>query len=126
GIIITAKFSDADAEGAALEREIVDVARAHGMRLIGPNCLGMISAANRVVLCSSPVLERDILPVSPIGLVSQSGALMGTFFDQAWHKGIGFTHGFSVGNQADLELCDFIDYLIDDDRTKVICTYIEG
>ncbi len=126
GIIITAKFSDAGPEGAALEAEIVATARAGNMRLIGPNCLGIISAANRVMLCSSPVLEREVLPSSPIGLVSQSGALMATLFDRAWDQGIGFTHGISVGNQADLELCDFVDYLIDDPRTRVICTYIEG
>ncbi|TSH95122.1 CoA-binding protein [Verticiella sediminum] len=126
GIIITAKFSDAGPEGAAIEREIVEIARAKGMRLIGPNCLGLISAANRVVLCSSPVLERKPLPLSPIGLVSQSGALMATLFDRAWDRGIGFTHGVSVGNQADIELCDVVDYLIADPRTRVICTYIEG
>ncbi|MFP5405418.1 MAG: CoA-binding protein, partial [Gammaproteobacteria bacterium] len=57
GIIITAKFSDAGPEGAALEAEIVAIARARGMRLIGPNCLGIISPANRVVLCSSPALD---------------------------------------------------------------------
>ena len=126
GIIITAKFSDAGAEGAVLEREIVAAARAKGMRLIGPNCLGVISPANKVVLCSSPAMDVDYLPISPIGFVSQSGALMATLFDRAWDQGIGFTHCVSVGNQADLELCDFVEYMIDDPRTKVICSYIEG
>src|SRR5215469_7477443 len=60
-IIINSKFSDEGPEGAALEAEIVRVARAGGMRLIGPNCLGLISPANRVVLCSSPSLEIDEL-----------------------------------------------------------------
>jgi len=101
-IVITAKFSDAGAEGAALEREIVAVARAHGMRLIGPNCLGVISPANHVVLCSSPALDVESLPVGRIGLVSQSGALMATIFDRAQAVGVGFSHCVSVGNQADL------------------------
>lgn len=126
GIIITAKFSDAGPEGAALEREIVGVARARGMRLIGPNCLGVISPANRVVLCSSPALDVARLPVGEIGFVSQSGALMATLFDRAQDMGVGFSHCVSVGNQADLELCDFVEYLIEDPRTRVICTYIEG
>lgn len=126
GIIITAKFSDAGPEGAALEAEIVEIARAHGMRLIGPNCLGIISPANRVVLCSSPALDVETLPVGPIGFVSQSGALMATIFDRALEMGVGFSHCVSVGNQADLELCDFVEYLIEDPRTRVICTYIEG
>jgi len=126
GVIITSGFSDADEAGRKLENEIVAIARAGGMRLVGPNCLGIISAANKLVLCSSPVLEIESLPQQAIGLVSQSGALMTCFFDRAWSQGIGFSHGFSVGNQADLDLCDFVEFLVDDLDTKVICTYIEG
>jgi acyl-CoA synthetase (NDP forming) len=125
-IVITSRFSDAGPEGAALEREIVDVARAAGMRLIGPNCLGVISPANNLVLCASPALDIDVMPRSPIGFATQSGALMGTLFDRAVSMGVGFSHCVSVGNQADLELCDFIEFLIDDPQTSVICSYIEG
>lgn len=126
GIIITSKFSDAGPEGAALEQEIVDIANKGNMRLIGPNCLGLISPANELVLCSSPALNVDSLIKSPIGFISQSGALMGTLFDKAHSQGIGFSHCFSIGNQADLELCDFLEMLIHDDDTSIICTYIEG
>lgn len=125
-VIITSGFSDASAVGAQAEAEIVEIARAHEMRLIGPNCLGIISAVGRLALCSSPVLEIEALPQQPIGFVSQSGALMTTFFDRAWAQGIGFSHGISVGNQADLELSDFVEFLADDPDTRVICTYIEG
>jgi len=125
-IIITARFSDAGPEGAALERELAAIARAASMRLIGPNCLGLISPANNLVLCSSPALDVDTLLRSPIGFVTQSGALMGTLFDRAAAMGIGFSHCYSVGNQADLELSDFVDFLIDDPHTRVICSYIEG
>ncbi len=126
GIIITSKFSDEGPEGAALERQIVATARAGGMRLIGPNCLGMISPANKVVLCSSPALDAEVLPVGPIGFASQSGAMMATVFDRARARGVGFSHCVSVGNQADLELCDFVEYFLDDERTRVVCTYVEG
>ncbi len=126
GIVITSKFSDAGEEGAALEREVVRAARQGGMRLIGPNCLGVISPAHRLVLCSSPALDVETLAQSPIGFVSQSGALMATLFDRAQGQGIGFSHCVSVGNQADLELCDFVEWMIHDPATKVICTYIEG
>lgn len=125
-IVITAKFSDAGEEGAALEREIVEVANAKGMRIIGPNCLGIISPANKLVLCASPALYVDHMPQGAIGMVSQSGALMATIFDRALARGIGFSHCFSIGNQADMDMCDFVDYLIDDERTNIICTYIEG
>ena len=125
-IIITAKFSDAGEEGAALEAEIVEEARKFGMRLIGPNCLGLISPVNKLVLCASPALFVDKLLVGRIGMVSQSGALMATIFDRAQTRGVGFSHCFSIGNQADLDLCDFLDFLVDDPATDVICTYIEG
>lgn len=126
GIIITSKFSDEGPEGLALELEILAVARKHGMRLIGPNCLGLISPANKLVLCSSPALNVPSLIEAPIGFISQSGALMGTLFDRSYGMGIGFSHCVSVGNQADLELCDFVEFLIDDERTQVICSYVEG
>ncbi len=126
GIIITSKFSDAGPEGLALEREVVAAAAAHGMRLIGPNCLGLISPANKLVLCSSPALNVDHLIEAPIGFISQSGALMGTLFDRSHGMGIGFSHCVSVGNQADLELNDFVEFLIEDERTEVICSYVEG
>lgn len=125
-IVITAKFSDEGPEGAALEAEITRIARAGNMRLIGPNCLGLISPANAVVLCSSPALDTDHLIVGEIGFASQSGAMMATVFDRARGRGVGFSHCVSVGNQADLELCDFVEYFIDDPRTSVICTYVEG
>ena len=125
-IVITAKFSDAGPEGARLEAEIVATARRHGMRLLGPNCLGLISPANHLVLCASPALYVDRLPRGRIGMVSQSGALMTTLFDRAQTRGVGFSHCFSIGNQADLELCDFLDFFTEDTATDVICVYIEG
>jgi acyl-CoA synthetase (NDP forming) len=125
-IIITSKFSDEGKEGARIEADLVATARRGGMRLIGPNCLGVISPANRLVLCSSPALEADTLPQEPIGFVSQSGALMATVFDRARDRGIGFSHCVSVGNQADLELCDFLEYFIEDTRTGIVCAYVEG
>lgn len=125
-VIITAKFAESGPEGAAAEAAIVATARAAGMRLIGPNCLGIISPTNRLVLCSSPALDVDALIEAPIGMVSQSGALMATLFDRAWDRGIGFSHCISVGNQADLELCDFVEFMIDDPHTRVITSYVEG
>lgn len=126
GIIITSKFSDAGEEGAKLEAELVAGARERGMRIMGPNCLGVISPANNVVLCSSPALRVPKLYKAPIGFITQSGALMGTLFDRSYRLGIGFSHCMSVGNQADLELTDFMSFLIDDPDTKVICSYVEG
>lgn len=125
-IIISSGFSDTDEQGAHLEQELVQQAHDYGMRIIGPNCLGVISSKDGLVLCSSPILEIEAIPQSPIGFISQSGALMTTYFDRMWSKKVGFSYGVSVGNQGDLELSDFVEFLVEDQSTSIICTYIEG
>ncbi|MGE0798875.1 MAG: acetate--CoA ligase family protein [Lautropia sp.] len=125
-ILITNQFSDESEEGAAQELELVRIAHDAGMRLLGPNCLGLFSPANRVALCSSPVLASDAMVPGAIGLVSQSGAIMATIYDRAKDHGIHFSHCASVGNQADLEICDFAEFFVDDPATRVIYTYVEG
>ena len=125
-IIITGKLADAGAEGAALQDRVLAVARAAGMRLVGPNCLGIFNFTDRALLSSSLGLDVDALKPGGIGMVSQSGALMGTLVSLGQRYGAGFSRCISVGNQADLELCDFLDYLIDDPATRVIALYVEG
>jgi len=125
-IVVTAGFSETDEEGAQLEQEMLQRAREKNLRIIGPNCIGIISPAHEFVLCPTPVLLERAALRGHIGLVSQSGAIMGTTVDRATSHGIGFSHCISVGNQADLDLCDFVDFLLDDPATHVICTYIEG
>jgi acyl-CoA synthetase (NDP forming) len=125
-VIMTTGFAEAGAEGAARQDEIAAIGRRSGMRIIGPNCMGFLNPAFRLTLCSSVVLEAERLLVGPIGLVSQSGALMVSIFDRAYGDGIGFSACVSLGNQCDLELCDFIEYMVDDPMTRVICVYVEG
>lgn len=126
-IVVSSQFSDAGTEhGRALERELVEVAHRSGTRIIGPNCIGIVSPTNAFALCPSPVLPGRPPLKGPVGLVSQSGAMMGTSLDRARTQGLGFSHCFSIGNQADLDLCDFVDFLVDDPSTRVICTYVEG
>ncbi|MCO6417460.1 acetate--CoA ligase family protein [Siccirubricoccus sp. KC 17139] len=125
-IVITGKLADAGPEGAALEAQILAVARNAGMRLVGPNCLGIFNMTDRAMLSSSLVLEAAEVKAGGIGMVSQSGALMGTLVSIGLHHGAGFSRCISVGNQADLELCDFLEYLVEDPATRVIALYIEG
>ena len=96
------------------------------MRLIGPNCMGLIVPHHRLALCSSVVLDTDRLRDGPISLVSQSGALMVSIFDRAAADGIGFRHCVSCGNQVDLEISDFVEHLIAEPETEAICVYVEG
>jgi len=125
-VIMTTGFAEAGAEGAARQEEIAAISRRSGMRIMGPNCMGFLNPAWRLTLSSSIVLDAERLLVGEIGLVSQSGALMVSIFDRAYGNGIGFSACVSLGNQSDLEICDFIEYMIDDSKTRVICVYVEG
>ena len=125
-IIITGKLADAGPEGAALQDRVLAVARAAGMRLVGPNCLGIFNLAGKALLSSSLALDAPALKPGGIGMVSQSGALMGTLLSLGQRYGAGFSRCISVGNQADLELCDFLEFLIGDAATRVITLYVEG
>lgn len=125
-VIITAGFTEAGADGAALQKEIEEIAARSGMRLVGPNCLGLINYRNGMALTSARVLDVDKVHVGEIGLISQSGALMLSVYNRAHDQGIGFSQIISVGNQADLEMCDFFEHMIGAADTKIICLHIEG
>jgi acyl-CoA synthetase (NDP forming) len=125
-VIISTGFAEAGDEGAARQAELVRIARESGMRLVGPNCMGLIVPHHRLALCSSVVLDTERLADGAIGLVSQSGALMVSIFDRAAADGLGFRYGVSLGNQVDLEICDFLDYMIEEPQTGAICVYVEG
>lgn len=125
-VIITTGFAEAGAAGAEQQAQLVELAARTGMRIVGPNCMGFIVPHHRMALCSSVVLNTDTLGDGSIGLVSQSGGLMVSVFDRAKTDGIGFRYGVSLGNQSDLETCDFLEFMIEDPETKAICLYIEG
>ncbi|MCZ4311946.1 acetate--CoA ligase family protein [Comamonadaceae bacterium G21597-S1] len=126
-LVISSNFAEAGEDGARRQQQLVDIARARGTRLIGPNCMGLMNTHARFNLCNSSATEfYDYMPQGPIGIASQSGALMGTMLARAYACGIGLSSGISAGNQADLEICDFFEYLIADKHTRVICLYVEG
>lgn len=126
-VVVTAQLGEFSAEGAALEARIVEIARSHNMRLIGPNCMGMIVPQADLALSSTPTLRyAGKMRKGGVAFVSQSGAMMGTLFLQSHDHGVGLSGMVSIGNQADLELCDFLEGFIDDPKTNVICLYVEG
>jgi acyl-CoA synthetase (NDP forming) len=126
-IVFTAQLGEFDAAGAVLQDQITAVARAAGMRLIGPNCMGMVSPACSLALSSTPTLQHvKALQSGSVAFISQSGALMGALFILGHDHSVGFTHMVTVGNQADMELCDFLEGVIEDGRAKVICLYVEA
>jgi acyl-CoA synthetase (NDP forming) len=125
-IVITGKLADAGPGGAALQDQVLAVARAAGMRLLGPNCLGIFNMTDAAMLSSSLALEVERVRPGGIGMVSQSGALMGTLVSLGHGYGAGFSRCVSVGNQADLDLCDILEFLVEDPATRVITLYVEG
>ena len=120
-VVITAGFAEVGEEGRKLEKEIVDIAQESGIRLVGPNCMGIWSAAGHLSLCFPQEPKSG-----PMAFVSQSGTFGVALANVANQKGYGLSKFISIGNQADLEAADYIEYLADDDETKVIILYLEG
>jgi acetyl-CoA synthetase (ADP-forming) len=125
-VIISTGFAELDQSGAQRQAAIVELSARTGMRILGPNCMGMIVPHHHMALCSSVTLNTDTLGDGAIGLISQSGALMVSMFDRAKADGIGLRYGISCGNQSDLEICDFIDHMVAEPETRAICVYVEG
>jgi acetyltransferase len=121
-VIITAGFSESGPEGARLERETLASARRHGMRLVGPNCLGILRPG---IGLNAAFGRARALPGS-LGLVSQSGAVCAAMLDWAEPYGIGFSSVISLGGSVDLDFGEIIDYLACDPKTEHILLYIEG
>ena len=123
-VVITAGFTETGEEGARLERRIRDKVRAAGARMIGPNCMGVINTDPNVRLDAtfSPT------PAEPgaVGFVSQSGALGVAILNFAAQVGLGLTQFVSMGNKADVSGNDLLEYWEEDERTRVICLYLES
>jgi acetyltransferase len=121
-VIITAGFKEVGKEGRELERQIIQIAREAGIRLIGPNCLGLIVPANKL----NASFGGSLPAVGAIGYLSQSGALLTAILDMANANDIGFSKLVSIGNKADVDELDVIEALASDADTKVIAGYLES
>ncbi|MDX1375848.1 MAG: acetate--CoA ligase family protein [Burkholderiales bacterium] len=123
--IFTDGFGETGEAGRAIESRLVANARAAGVRLLGPNSIGLISTAPPTALSVNAVLELDRLPVGPLGVVSQSGSLIGAFLSRGAARGIGFSRLVSVGNEADLSVAELVELLVDDAQTQAILLFLE-
>jgi acetyl coenzyme A synthetase (ADP forming)-like protein len=123
-VMITAGFAEAGSDGVAVERELVRLARRHGMRMVGPNCMGVINTAAGVSM------NATFAPVAPlpgrVALCSQSGAIGIAALDRSGRLGIGLSSFVSVGNKADVSGNDLLQYWEDDPGTDVILLYLES
>lgn len=122
-IVLASGYAETGDEGARRQRELIEAAGS--MRILGPNTIGLVNLTDNIVLSASGVLEMDHFPVGGIGVVSQSGGILGALLSRAAARGIGLSKLVSTSNEADLELADFIDALVDDEATRVIALYVE-
>ena len=121
-VLFTAGFDErGTAEGDARAAELRSVAQQSGVRLVGPNCMGLYLPA--VGMSSRAGMSTEVGDVS---FISQSGSIMGFFGNEGRARGFALNKGISVGNQLDLQIADFLRYLADDDGTRVVAMYIEG
>ncbi|MEW6661342.1 MAG: acetate--CoA ligase family protein [Bacillota bacterium] len=125
-IIFSSGFAETGAEGARLQKQIKELARASGIRVCGPNCQGMVNLADSITASFSAALENGALLCGPVGFATQSGALGYSTFNQAQEAGIGFTYIVNTGNEADLTTLDAMEFMVEDDSTRVILGYLEG
>ncbi|MDP1611046.1 MAG: bifunctional acetate--CoA ligase family protein/GNAT family N-acetyltransferase [Sulfuritalea sp.] len=121
-IVIAGGFAEAGPRGAALERATRENARRHGMRLLGPNCLGLMRPASQINL----TFGHGFANAGTIGLISQSGALCTAILDWALPNKVGFSNVVSLGAESDIDFGEVLDYMVSDPRTENIFLYIEG
>jgi acyl-CoA synthetase (NDP forming) len=121
-IVITSDFSETGPEGAELERRVVDQARSLGMRLVGPNTMGLFSAQTSLHALMPPVQPLT----GPVSMFSQSGNVGTQFLAWGVEAGIGFDKFVSSGNEGDLTCVDYLTYFAEDEATRIIIAYLEG
>ena len=121
-IIISAGFKEAGKEGRELEQKVIQIAKQAGIRVIGPNCLGVIVPANKL----NASFGGDIPAAGAIGYFSQSGALLAAILDMANANRTGFSRLVSIGNKADINELDVIKALGSNPETRVIAGYLES
>jgi acyl-CoA synthetase (NDP forming) len=123
-IVLASGYAEIGEEGIRRQRGLIEAAGP--MRLLGPNTIGLVNVTDRIMLSASGALEMDEFPVGKVGIVSQSGGILGAILSRAAASGIGLSKLVSTSNEADLEMADFVDYLVDDPHTSVIALYMES
>ncbi len=121
-VILSAGFVKTGAKGAVLPKAVTDIAKLYGVRLLGPNCLGIMrpeTGLNATFYKGNAIAGR-------LALVSQSGALCSAILDWAYTAGVGFSSVISLGALADIDFWEILDYLVADSKTDSILLYIEG
>jgi len=118
-------FADAGPDGVERQRKLARRAKELGVRLLGPNSMGVVDLPGRVALTVNAVLEMDAPPTGGTSLVSQSGTMLGTLLSRGAARGLGYAKLVSVGNECDLGVGEIVELLVDDADTTVIALFLE-
>jgi len=124
-IVYAGGFSEDGVEGKRRQDELLSHAQQAGVRLLGPNSIGVANMHTGAIVSVNAVFEMDHLPIGGASLVSQSGSMMGSLASRAAARGIGFSKSVSVGNEADISVGEVVEALVDDERTQVILLFLE-
>ncbi len=125
-VLFSSGFAEANEEGGKAQAKLTEMARAGGIRLLGPNCLGFMNINSHVYATFTPAPNAGLVRPGPIGLVSQSGAFGAYAYSLARERGLGFSQWVTTGNESDIDFADCVEWLAHDPNTKVIMGYMEG
>ena len=125
-VIFSSGFAETGDSGRAAQERLLKTAESHGVRLLGPNCLGFMNVNECIYATFSPAPSVGLARSGPIGMVSQSGAFGAYAYSLARERGLGLSHWITTGNEVDIQLSDCIEWLATEPRTSVIMCYMEG
>ena len=125
-VLFTSGFAELGDAGKEAQEALRSIARAGGMRLLGPNCMGLVNFANGVVATFATTFGPKLAPKGRVGLITQSGAFGAIAYQIAQDRKLAYSLILTTGNEADIDVADGVAYLADDPETAVIMLYIEG
>jgi acyl-CoA synthetase (NDP forming) len=123
-IVVAGGYGETGAAGT--KRQVTLSEAAKSMRVLGPNTIGLLNLQDRIILSASGALDTEYITTGKIGVISQSGGILGSLLSRAAAKGIGLSHLAATGNEGDLEVCDILEWMINETETSVITLYLEG
>jgi acetate---CoA ligase (ADP-forming) len=124
--LFSSGFAEVSSEGEAAQQAMAEIARSSGMRILRPNCIGVVNFANRLVASFHPAFATGLAPAGKVGMVSQSGAFGGIAYQVAADRALAYSVIITTGNESDVDVADGLAYLADDPDTEVILVYMEG
>jgi acyl-CoA synthetase (NDP forming) len=124
--VLTAGFAELGTRGRRRQEALLAAARSAGVRILGPNSLGVVNVTGRVALSANAVFERGSVLPGGLSLISQSGSMLGAIVTRAHEHGIGFSKLVAVGNECDLATGELVDLLVDDPETRAILLFLEA